>query len=100
MISTVLTEKGERMIRIITKRRYEEIQLNMAQKQARIRELESELDKYKRGECGECVIGEWCAACADSVKIDRSYTTRYRCLRNVPCKVLRRKESDEQQSKG
>ena len=83
------------MIKIITKRRYEDIQSSMAQKQARIRELESELDEYKRGECGECVMGEWCASCADGVKIDRLYTTHYRCLRNVPCKVLRRR-TDEQ----
>lgn len=82
------------MIKIITKRRYEEIQSSMEHKQLRISELESELDEYKRGECGECVIGEWCASCADGVKIDRLYTTHYRCLRNVPCKVLRRTDGE------
>ena len=78
------------MIKIITKRHYEEIQSSMAQKQARIRELESELDEYKRGERGECVIGKWCASCANGVKIDSLYTMHYMCLRNVPCKMMRR----------
>jgi hypothetical protein len=82
------------MIKIITKRHYEEIQSSMENQKNRIRELESELDAYKRGECGECVIGKWCAACADGVRIDSLYMTRYMCLRNVPCKELRRKENE------